>query len=454
MKISSTVRKALAAISFLWLGSLAGAGLVFITHVVLARELTPSGYGVFAAALATINVLGPLAGFGVGGFWLKAFGAEGWGAVRWLTRSFRFIILSTTVTLLLLATWAAFGPHDESFRWLLYWLLPVIVGYSFIELVSAKLQLEERYNALALWRLMQHLARLLLVLLVVSGATGQVNLDTIAVVYAAVAFVMMNAGFVQLRAMAQGHLALKGHLKPSDAENIFQTKVTSIVRVSDVARQTWPFALTGLFYLVYFQSAVILLKYLASDQAAGIYNVAVTIMTAVYLLPAVIYQQYLLPKFHRWANYDRSRFLEVYRAGNGGMLLLGVFASGAILLLTPWVIPLLFGKAYQEAVSLLAILALCAPVRFLAISIGATLVTQEHMRLKVLYMGMAAVINVLLNILTIPVYGAQGAAVSTLLSEIMLLTLYLLAVRKHVFGSDAWRGWSLMQKTSAEEIKS
>ena len=427
---------------------------MFLTHVVLARDLTPSGYGVFAAGLAAITLLVPLAGFGVQGFWLKAFGAEGWDAARWLPRSFRFVILSTTVTLLLLAAWATFGPHDESFRWLLYWLLPVIVGYSFIELVSAKLQLEERYNGLALWRLIPQLARLLLVLLVVSSATGQVNLNTIAVVYAAVAFVMMSAGFVQLRAMAQGRFALKGHLKPSDAENIFQTKVTSIVRVSDVARQAWPFALTGLSYLVYFQSAVILLKYLASDQAAGIYNVAVTIMAAVYLLPSAIYQQYLLPKFHRWANYDQSRFLDVYRTGASGMLLLGVLAAGAILLLAPWVIPLLFGKEYQEAVSLLAILALCAPVRFLAVSIGATLVTQEHMRLKVLYMGMTAVINVLLNILTIPVYGAQGAAVSTLLSEIMLLTLFLLAVRKHVFGSDAWRGWSLNPTTLMGKIKS
>lgn len=440
--------------SFLWLGSLAGAGLVFMTHVVLARELTPSGYGVFAAALATITLLAPLAGFGMRGFWLKAFGAEGWGAVRWLTRSFRFVILSTSVTLLLLAIWAAFGPHYESFRWLLLWLMPVIVGYSFIELVSANLQLEERYNALAVWRLMPQLARLLLVLLVVSGATGQVNLDTIAVVYAAVAFVIMTAGFVQLRGMVQGRFTLKGHPKSSGTENMLQTKVASIVRVSDVARQAWPFALSGVFYLVYYQSPVILIKYLTSDEAAGIYNVSITIMVLVYLLPSAIYQQYLLPKIHRWANYDRSRFLEVYRVGNGGMLLLGVFASGAIMLLTPWVIPLLFGKVYQEAVSLLAILALCAPVRFLAISTGATLVTQEHMRLKVLYMGMAAVINVLLNLLTIPVYGAQGAAVSTLMSEIMLLTLYLLAVRKHVFGGDAWRGWSLSLKTSAEEIKS
>ncbi len=454
MKISSTVRKALAAISFLWLGSLAGAGLVFITHVVLARELTPSGYGVFAAALATITLFAPLAGFGMRGFWLKAFGAEGWGAVRWLTRSFRFVILSTTVTLLLLAAWAAFGPHDESFRWLFYWLLPIIVGYSFIELVSAKLQLEERYNALSLWRMMPQLAHLLLVLMIVFSTTGEVGIDNIAAAYTLVAFFMINAGFLQLRAMAQGHFALKGHLKSSGTENVLQTKVTSIVRVSDVARQAWPFALSGVFYLVYYQSPVILLKYLTSDEAAGIYNVAVTIMVAVYLLPNAIYQSYLLPKLHRWANHDRSRFLEVYRAGNVGMLLLGVFTSGAILLLTPWVIPLLFGKVYQEAVSLLAILALCAPVRLLAVSIGATLVTQEHMRLKVLYMGIAAVINVLLSIQTIPVYGAQGAAVSTLLSEIMLLTLYLLAVRKHVFGSDAWRGWSLMPKTSADEIKS
>ena len=130
--------------------------MAFITQVVLARELTPAGYGLFASALATITLLVPLAGFGVRGFWLKAFGVEGWGAVRWLTPSFRFVILSTTVTLLLLAGWAAFGPHDASFRWLLYWLLPVVFGYLFVELVSGKLQLEERYKALALWRLLPH----------------------------------------------------------------------------------------------------------------------------------------------------------------------------------------------------------------------------------------------------------------------------------------------------------
>ena len=125
-----------------------------------------------------------------------------------------------------------------------------------------------------------------------------------------------------------------------------------------------------------------------------------------------------------------------------------------MLLLVPWIIPLVFGMAYHEAIGLLAILALCAPIRFLGASIGAPLLTQEHMRRKVGYMGTVAVINVLLNLLIIPLYGAQGAVVSTLLSEVTLLALYLLAVRRHVFGSDAWRGWGLRPKTSLGKIKS
>ncbi len=446
MKAVSSARKALVAISLLWLGSLAGAGLAFITQVVLARELTPAGYGVFAAALATVTLLAPLAGFGMQGFWLKAFGVEGWGAVRWLTPSFRFVILSTAVALLLLAGWAAFGPHDASFRWLLYWLLPVIAGHLFVELVNGKLQLEERYNALALWQLLPHLARLLLVLVVVFSATGQPSIETIAAAYALVALAIMIAGFAQLQAMAQGRFTLKGHPKPGGAESRVSAMAPALVGVSDIARQAWPFGLAGMFYLVYFQSDVILLKYLVGDEAAGIYNVAFIVMMAVYLLPGVIYQKFLLPKFHRWANHDRERFLQVYRVGNGSMLLLGVLTTGAMLLLMPWLIPLLFGSAYQEAVGLLTILAFCAPVRFLASSVEAPLFTQEHVRRMSGYMGTVAVINVLLNLLLIPHYGAKGAAVATLLSEITMLALCLLAVRRHVFGPDAWRGWGLRPK--------
>lgn len=441
LKADSPLRKALGAVSVLWISSLVGAGLAFLTQVVLARELTPAGYGLFAAALATVTLLAPMPGFGVSALWLKLFGAEGWSATRWLPASFRFAALSTAGALLSLVAWTAWGPHGASTRQLLYWLLPVTASYLFIGLVGVKLQLEERYRALAAWQLFPSLARLLLVLLVFT-VIAQSSLDVIAAIYALVALAIMIAGFVQLRAMSQVRFTLKGHPKPTVAE-IERLAMAARVRLFDVAREAWPFGLGGMFHLVYFQSDIILLKYFKGNEAAGIYNVAFTVMVAVYLLPSTIFQKFLLPKVHRWANHDRAQFLQAYRFGNGVMLLLGGMTTIAILLLGPRLIPLLFGTAYQGAVSLLSVLAFCAPMRFLASSVGATLVTQEHMHRKSVYMGTVAVVNVLLNLLLIPVFAAKGAAIATLLSEITLLALYLLAVRRHVFGREAWRGWTL-----------
>src|SRR5690554_4522989 len=147
-----TRRNAVRAISFLWLGSLAGAGCAFLTQVVLARVLGPNTFGIFASALATVTLLVPLAGFGVAPFWLKVFGEEGWQARRWWPGSFRFVCVSTLVVLISLALWAGFGPHDDAMSLSLWLLLAYVMGQVVVELVSSKLQLEEKYIRLAIWQ--------------------------------------------------------------------------------------------------------------------------------------------------------------------------------------------------------------------------------------------------------------------------------------------------------------
>ena len=143
-------KQAIKAISLLWLGSILGAGCAFLTQMLLARELGPDAFGVFAAALAMVVLVTPLASFGIGAFWLKAFGQEGWAAVRWLRESLKYTLITTLLVLSALFTWAMFGPHDETTRNLLMVLSVYLLGQVAVELVSAKLQLEERYLALAL----------------------------------------------------------------------------------------------------------------------------------------------------------------------------------------------------------------------------------------------------------------------------------------------------------------
>ncbi|WP_020411341.1 oligosaccharide flippase family protein [Microbulbifer variabilis] len=435
LKKASSIRKAIGAVSLLWFGSLAGSGLAFFTQVILARELTPAGYGVFAAALATITLLAPLAGFGVHSVWLKVFGAEGWLATRWLAASYWFVSLSTMMTLLLLSAWIVWGPHVDSVARLLTWLIPVIFSYLAMELVTSKLLLEERFRSLALWQLLPHFARLALILIVVYAMDHSSDVEVIAIVYALVAFVVFAIGFTSLKAMISGRLALKGHSQTAGSGlRYFSDSVPATV--SAVAAQAWPFGLATIFHLIYFQSDILLLKYLTGDEAAGIYNVGFTVMAAVYLLPSAVYQKFLLPKVHRWANHDRKRFYEVYRKGNIAMLVIGVVAMLAIWASAFWVVPLLFGVEYQQSVIVLNILAISAPLMFVASSVGATLVTQQHMTSKVKYMGVVAVLNITLNFALIPGLGIIGAAVATVISNLALLVIYYVAAQYTVFRSE------------------
>lgn len=419
-------RKAFNAFALLWLGTLLGAGLAFLIQIVLARKLGSEHFGIFSAVLAMVTLVTPLAGFGVSQLWLKVFGQEGWNAKQWLSSSFQFVILSTVIVLISLFCWAFLGNHNEITRTLIVILSFYIVGQVSIELVSSKLQLEERYLYLAIWQFLPHFLRFLLTSILLFGFSSWTTLTDIAYAYALVSIVFLLAGIVQLTHMKKDNFKLIGHTKKSSTDNLNITMV-------NILQNAWPFGLAAFFHLIYFQSDIILIKYMVGDNDAGIYNVAFTIMVAVYMFPSVLYQKFLLPKLHRWANHDKDKFHEVYRKGNIAMLILGIIAMLLIWMLSSWAISFLFGYEYQESVIILDILAVSSPIIFVAFSAGATLVTQEHMKLKIKYMGTVALINLVLNFIFIPIYGAIGAAVATVVSNLILLMLYYYGAQKYVF---------------------
>jgi len=87
----------------------------------------------------------------------------------------------------------------------------------------------------------------------------------------------------------------------------------------------------------------------------------------------------------------------------------------------PYVVPVLFGKAYARVIDILLVLALCPPIRFLSTSMGAALFTDDHMRYRVWAMVWATVVAILLNAALIPNFGEMGAAWGTVVAELVLL---------------------------------
>ena len=414
--MSPGLRRAAVALSSLSLATALGAGMVFLTQMILARQLGAADYGLFASSLATVTIVAPLAGFGLSRFRLMVYGVVGWGADRWLPSTLWFSAITTTLALAIVVTCAFTIAPGAPTRYTLLALLPVILALLAVDLVSSKLRLEERYHSLSGWHLLVPGGRLVIAsLLLLVPALG---VGFVAVGYGVLSLAIFAFGAPAIVALMRGEVRLHGHgPRPT-------SRPPAVVPgIATLWSQSWVYGATALLYPVFFQIGTVLLKYLDSNVQAGLFGIAMAVMSAIYLIPSTIYQKYLLSKLHRWAVHDKPKFRQVYRQGIAAMFVLGLLVGATVALAAPWFVPVAFGEQYRGVVAVLLVLALCPPLRFLSTAVGAILLNRSQMGYRVRAMALAALVTVALNVLLIPLYHALGAAFATVGGEIALLSM-------------------------------
>lgn len=425
--IPANLRRALTTMSMLSAATFVGAGLAFATQTLLARKLGPADYGLFASSLVTVMMIAPLAGFGLTQFRLKTYGAEGWAAHRWIKPSLRFTVFTTLLAIGLIVAWALTVAPPDGTRFTLLVLTPVVLSVLTTDLVGNKLRLEDRYRFMALWLLMIPGSRL-----AVAAALSLVPHLTyrfVAVGYSVIALFVVLRALPHLRLLLRDEIELKGHGKRVDSS---MTTPVDTPGIGQLWSEAWAFGVVSVLYPVFFQISTVLLKYLDSDSQAGIYGIALSVMTAIYLIPVTIYQKFLIAKLHRWNTHDKPKFWLVYRKGNTSMLALGMLIGAGLVAFTPWLVPLVFGEQYRRVVKILLVLAPCVPIRFLSTAMGSVLLTEDHMRYRVYAMGLAAGVVITLNLVLIPRFHALGAAGATVIGECVLLLVTYYCVQRFV----------------------
>ncbi|MFT4068080.1 glycosyltransferase [Paraburkholderia sp.] len=412
------------AASLLSVSALGSAGLAFAVQAMLARSLSAAAYGQFAAALAVVTIIAPAVGFGVPSFWLKAYGTEGWRATRWMDVSVRFIARSALVCLIAAALWAWLGTADSRTGHLLLLMLPVVLTQGAIEMASAKLQLEEKFGRVAMWQALQHAARLALVLMCWRLASGS---ESIALGFGCIGAVVTFGAWRSVAVLRSGAAELIGHgPKPVAASAGTDLPTPSI---AELWRNVMPFGMSSVLFYAYAQSGLVVVSHLGTSLDAGIYSVAVTIQSALYLLPTVLFQKLLMPRLHRWAASGDERLERMYRDGNKWMLGSGVALAGMAALLAPLMVPLVFGRQYEQSVSVVVLMALSTPFRFLTVSASSVMTTRDLIRVRNRCASIALLFSVIATIIGVSVAGIMGAAIASVSGEIVWAALSVLCAR-------------------------
>ena len=169
--------------------------------------------------------------------------------------------------------------------------------------------------------------------------------------------------------------------------------------------------------MIYMRSDVIMLGKMAGYQTAGIYAAASQISEACALLPMALMPA-LFPVLVRWRRlgdgFYKRQFERLFLAAVAG----GLVASLTLTFGAAPIITLLFGSNYLGAVHVLVIHGWTTLFIFIGITQSGYDVTEGLTWFATFRTLVGALLNIILNLIFIPRYGAVGSAVATLVAQI------------------------------------
>lgn len=209
--------------------------------------------------------------------------------------------------------------------------------------------------------------------------------------------------------------------------------------VHDLHRDQWsrylkaaiPFGLIVAFYLVYFRIDSVMISFFRGDEEVGQYGAAYNLVSALLFLPSGLVAA-LFPRLAGAYSSPEDNLDGPFQKAARWLLALSLpMAVGIWLLADPLVLALL-GDTYLPAVTAFAVLGWVLPVWFITFLQGNILTVVERQK-SVAVVGLAnMVLNVGMNLIIIPRFGFTGAAVTTLITEVLGLTLMFWLLRRNI----------------------
>jgi O-antigen/teichoic acid export membrane protein len=107
------------------------------------------------------------------------------------------------------------------------------------------------------------------------------------------------------------------------------------------------------------------------------------------------------------------------------LLIMGLPVAAGTFLLADRIVVTIYGTHFVQAATVLRILILSIPMRFICLSLGQMLPSINREPLRTLSVGIAVLVNIALNFILIPRYGINGAGVASLASQLLMFLLFM-----------------------------
>lgn len=190
-----------------------------------------------------------------------------------------------------------------------------------------------------------------------------------------------------------------------------------------------PFALASFFYSIYYSIDVVMLTNLVGSYPTGIYNAAYKLISVLTLFYS-IYVAVIFPAMNKFYKNNEGLLTISLEKSIKYLSLIMIPIAVATMFYSMDIIQLIYGHKFDAASSVLSILIWTVCLLFIngACTMLLQAVHKEVIVTKIY--AIAAVFNIILNFFMIPHYSFNGAAFTTVMSDLLILIIFTYIIYK------------------------
>ena len=392
------------------LGKVASTFLGVIITIMLTRYLGPSGFGTITFVLVFVTMFGTIADWGLTLITVREASKN--------PKREREIIGNVVVIRLALAVIAAvlavlsihLLPYSQAVQALTslasLYLIALSLKTSFQIIFNVKLSMQN-------WAWSEFSANALTIVLLLWFLSHGGGLTEVILAYLAGGFFAAGVAAV----LAHRLLPLKLSLANQDTKALLL--------------ESLPMGAILVVFTIYNRIDIVILSAFSGQEAVGIYGAAYRILE-VLVLGAAYFANAILPILSKYAQNDRERLKLMFRKSYVVLLFLGVGVAGVTFIFAPLGIAIIAGPEFAASVGALQILSLVLVVAYFNHLNGYTLIALGKQWYSLAVAIVALVVNVVLNLIFIPIYSYNGAAVITFLTEGLIVIMSLILIKKEL----------------------
>jgi O-antigen/teichoic acid export membrane protein len=417
--------KKIAADSVVYfLGALFNQAAGFLVAVVLMRHLRVDAFGSYSFAAAIVMLFAVLSDGGLSQYVVKQINA-GKEALPVLYRRFQGVQVLVSLALLAAMAVAALVMRASGEGALVLLLgLAVVVSCYMTTAFSFFLAQGER------WIIFQRdvifgVARLAFFGL---GILADWSLEYLCATGAMAQIVVLGFLLIVRRRRALGYLlTFSLDLRP----------------LKQLVLEAFPYTLLTLVNILYNKIDVLMLKHLASEQEVGYYAGA-TQFVFPFMFISTALMSAICPMLTRSLG-QRDAFNRIHLIATAVLGGCGVLLSLSLFLASPMFYQLFFGDKFNQSLPVYQILVWYLALVFCYGGYSNTIVAKGGVRFLLALNAVMVLVNVAVNYVAIPRYGALGAAVVTIACEVVVM-LVLVSYSEWWMPRAHARGATLLSK--------